>query len=137
MNENIIHYKGYPARVEFSAEDGCLVGRVLGIRDIIGFHGDTIAQAEEDFRGAIDFYLASCKKRGKKPNTPKYEALPLAIPADVYSRIALIAEDSGQTVAEIVVHTLQESYPEGKKSKTDKAVMSSGRGKGKRRVPAK
>ena len=31
-------YKGYTARIEYSEEDACLVGRVAGLRDIITFH---------------------------------------------------------------------------------------------------
>ena len=32
-------YKGYAARIEYSDEDELFVGRVVGIRDIITFHG--------------------------------------------------------------------------------------------------
>jgi predicted HicB family RNase H-like nuclease len=106
-----MHYRGYPARVDYSAEDGCLVGRVLGIRDVIGFHGDSVAEAEKDFREAIDFYLASCKRRGKEPNKPESGDIPVALPAGVYSRISLAAEYSGQTVNDIVIDTLQTAYP--------------------------
>ena len=111
MSANIMHYRGYPARVEYSAEDGCLVGRVLGIRDIIGFHGDSVAEAEKDFREAIDFYLESCGRRGKEPDRPESGEIPFSIPADIYSQISLAAEVSGRTVNDMVIGALQTAYP--------------------------
>ena len=30
-----MRYKGYSARIEYSDEDGCFVGRVAGIRDLL------------------------------------------------------------------------------------------------------
>lgn len=128
MSANMMHYKGYPARVEYSQEDGCLVGRVLGIRDIIDFEGESVAEAERDFRAAIDFYLESCEKRGKTPNKPEHEDIPLAIPADVYSQISLAAEGSGRTVGEMVVRALRAAYPE---KKTRAKARSAKKGKKK------
>ena len=40
---NTMLYKGYAARIEYSEEDKCLVGHLAGIRDIIGFHADNVA----------------------------------------------------------------------------------------------
>ena len=36
---NAMTYKGYAARVEFDAEDHIFVGHIIGIRDIVSFHG--------------------------------------------------------------------------------------------------
>ena len=135
MSPNIIHYKGYPARVEYSAEDGCLVGRVLGIRDIIGFHGDSVAEAEKDFRGAIDFYLESCKRRRKEPNRPEAGGIPFFIPADIYSQISLAAETSGQTVNDMIIGALQIAYPAKKTQVKTRTAGTAPIRKGKRREP--
>jgi predicted HicB family RNase H-like nuclease len=37
---NTMTYKGYNARVEYDERDNLFVGRILGIRSIISFHGD-------------------------------------------------------------------------------------------------
>ena len=37
---NTMTHKGYTARVEYDERDNLFVGRILGIRNIISFHGD-------------------------------------------------------------------------------------------------
>ena len=58
---NIMTYKGYAARIEYSDEDQLLIGHVAGIRDVIGFHGESISELrqafEEAFHKYVDFYL--------------------------------------------------------------------------------
>lgn len=63
-------YKGYAARVEFDAEDRIFVGHIIGIRDIVGFHGETVNELEIAFHEAVDDYLAACEKLGQKPDKP-------------------------------------------------------------------
>lgn len=55
-------YKGYTAKVEFDEIDRIFVGRVVGIRDVIGFHGATVEELENAFKAAVDNYLSACKK---------------------------------------------------------------------------
>ena len=39
---NTMTYKGYTARVGYDERDNLFVGRVLGIRNIISFHGERL-----------------------------------------------------------------------------------------------
>ena len=43
-------YKGYVAHIEFSEDDGVLVGRVLGIADHISFHGESVRELKRAFQ---------------------------------------------------------------------------------------
>ena len=61
---NIMTYKGYTARIEYSAEDGCLIGEIAGIRDIVGFHGDSVAELQAAFEEAVEDYLEMCEDQG-------------------------------------------------------------------------
>ncbi len=57
-------YKGYTGSVEFSDEDNCLFGKVQGLKGaLISYEGITVDELREDFEGAIDDYLESCKER--------------------------------------------------------------------------
>jgi predicted HicB family RNase H-like nuclease len=53
-------YKAYAARIEFDERDNIFVGSVLGVKTIIGFHGETVAQLRSDFETAIDFMIEDC-----------------------------------------------------------------------------
>ena len=54
---NIMKYKGYTARIEYSDEGGCLIGEIAGIRDIVGFHGDLAAESRAAFEETVEDYL--------------------------------------------------------------------------------
>jgi predicted HicB family RNase H-like nuclease len=67
---NTMTHKGYTARIEFDERDNIFVGRVLGLRAMISFHGETVAELHEAFAGAIEDFLADCKEEGGKPEKP-------------------------------------------------------------------
>lgn len=93
-----MRYKGYPARIEYSDEDGCFVGRVAGIRDIITFHGNNVGEIRDAFEEAVDFYLNSCGERGESPNKPYSGKLLLRIEPEVHAAVAEAAELSGVSI---------------------------------------
>lgn len=64
---NTIQYKGYVGSVEFSEEDGIFFGKVMGIRSLISYEGETTKELLDDFHGAVDDYLENCKAVGKEP----------------------------------------------------------------------
>lgn len=68
MINNCIEYKGYMAKVEFSAEDDLLVGKVVGINDSLSFHGETAKEMKEALKETIDGYLAFCKEQNRSPD---------------------------------------------------------------------
>jgi predicted HicB family RNase H-like nuclease len=61
-------YKGYQGT--FGPDDGHLAGRVVGIRDVITFVGQTEAEIEHAFRDSIDNYLDFCSEREEPPEQP-------------------------------------------------------------------
>jgi predicted HicB family RNase H-like nuclease len=57
---NTLTYMGYIARIDFDDRDNILVGRLLGINDIIGFHADNGTELRAAFEEAVDDYLETC-----------------------------------------------------------------------------
>jgi predicted HicB family RNase H-like nuclease len=92
---NTMSYKGYNARVEFDAEDRLFVGHLAGVRDIVGFHGASVAQLETAFREAVNDYLAACKKLGQSPNKPVSGRVMLRLRPDVHARARARAQVEG------------------------------------------
>ena len=97
-----LKYKGYSGSVEYSEEDNCLFGKVLGLKkDCITYEGETIAELKSDFEGAID-YLASCKKRGVDPAKPYSGKLIVRMPSDLHGMVAMAAANAGTTINEFI-----------------------------------
>jgi predicted HicB family RNase H-like nuclease len=63
-------YNGYCTEVQFDEGDKCFFGRISGISDIVGFHGDTVEEFETAFQESVDDYLEFCKEIGKTPPVP-------------------------------------------------------------------
>ena len=63
-------YKDYEAVIRFDEEDQVLHGRVLNVRDVISFHGESIEEVRQAFEEAIDDYLADCAERRHGPVQP-------------------------------------------------------------------
>ena len=61
---NSMTYKSYTASVEFDERDSIFVGRVLGLRSIISFHGTSVAGLRREFKTAIDEFQRDCVERG-------------------------------------------------------------------------
>jgi len=60
-------YQGYSARIEYSEEDGCFVGHLAGIDDIIGFHAKSVVELRAAFEEAVDDYLETCERLERVP----------------------------------------------------------------------
>lgn len=60
-------YKGYTGSVDFSDEDNCLYGKVLGMSKVaITYEGNDVNELRKDFEGAIDgLFGILCKKRDR------------------------------------------------------------------------
>ena len=55
-------YKEYTAQIVYSEEDNCFIGDLVGIRDIVSFHGDSLAEIREAFEESVDDYLLTCQE---------------------------------------------------------------------------
>ena len=107
--DSTMNYKGYTALIRFSAEDGCLVGQLIGINDIVGFHGTSVEEIRKAFEEAVDFYLESCAKSGHEPNKPYSGKVTLRLPPDLHAKLAVQAAAKGSSLNNLLVTTLSES----------------------------
>ena len=66
--KNYLEYKGYTGTVEFSAEDNCLFGKIVGINDLINYEAQDVLELKQVFEESVNDYLETCKELGKQPN---------------------------------------------------------------------
>ena len=106
---NTMTYKGYTAIVGFSADDGCLVGHIAGINDVIGFHADSVEEIRKVFYETVDDYLATCAKIGREPNKPYSGKVTLRLPPELHAQLAVQAEANGSSLNNWLVSALNQT----------------------------
>lgn len=103
-----LEYKGYTGSIEYSPEDSLLFGKVVGIRGLISYEGETGKLLEADFREAIDAYLADCKEEGKSPEKPFKGSFNVRIPATLHQRAALMAMEAKTSLNNFVAEAIRD-----------------------------
>lgn len=91
-------YKNYAARIEYSEDDGCFIGHLAGIKDVVGFHGDSVAMLRDAFETAVDDYLATCEKLARAPQRPYSGKVLLRLDPSIHARVAMRAESQGKSL---------------------------------------
>ena len=106
--KNTIEYKGYVGSVEFCEADGIFFGKVMGIRALISYEGESASQLIEDFHGAIDDYLAICAEEGKLPETAYKGNFNVRIAPDLHRKLVVIATEQNESLNSCVEQALEQ-----------------------------
>ncbi len=106
---NTMTYKGYAATIEFSNEDECFIGHIAGIKDKVGFHGESVKELRESFIEAVDDYTEACSAIGKEPQKPYSGKLMLRIPPELHASIATAAQVSGKSINQWISGALSQA----------------------------
>ena len=104
---NTMNHKGYSARIDFDERDNIFVGRVLGLRAMISFHGETVAELRNAFEAAVDDFLADCKQQGITPEKPASGKLMLRVPSEVHGAALVAAQAAGKSLNQWASEVLQ------------------------------
>lgn len=104
---NIMQYKGYTGSVEYSEEDNCLFGKVLGIRSLISYEGESVAELKQDFEEGVEDYLELCAEEGIEPERPYKGSFNVRVTPEVHRDAALCAAEQGKTLNGFVADAIQ------------------------------
>ena len=102
-------YQNYSAKVEYDPIDKIFVGHIIGIRDIVSFHGNTVEELESAFREAVDHYLEVCEKIGQEPQRSYSGKLTLRVPPEVHMAVAAKAEISSKSINQWATDVLKKA----------------------------
>ncbi|MBH3413303.1 MULTISPECIES: type II toxin-antitoxin system HicB family antitoxin [Pseudomonas] len=106
---NVMTYRGYAARIEYSDEDQLLIGHVAGIRDVIGFHGESISELRRAFEEAVDDYIETCEKLGREPQKAYSGKLSLRLEPALHASVAAKAELAEKSINQWVSDILSQA----------------------------
>ncbi len=109
---NTLTYKGFVARVEFSAEDSAFIGRIAGINDIIGFHAESVPELTSAFHEAVDDYIETCAKAGKDPQKPYSGRMMFRVDPEIHAKAARAAALAGKNLNQWAAEVLSEAAME-------------------------
>lgn len=90
--DNIMTYKGYYAKVQYSEEDDCFWGKIEGINDSITFEGTSVKELREDFEGAIDDYIEHCKRYNKEPQKQYSGSFNIRIKPELHREASILSK---------------------------------------------
>lgn len=104
---NTMTYKGYTARIEYDERDDIFVGRILGLRSIISFHGKTVTELRREFAAAVKDYLADCEERGITPEKPASGKLLIRVRPEIHSKALVKAQAMGKSLNQWATEALE------------------------------
>ncbi|MDW3022879.1 type II toxin-antitoxin system HicB family antitoxin [Ligilactobacillus salivarius] len=87
--QETMNYKGYQGTIEYSLEDNVLHGRVLGIKSILSYEGNTLLELKKDFESLIDEYLEDCKNNNESPEKPYKQNIVINLEPDLQEKLYL------------------------------------------------
>lgn len=106
---NTIQYKGYVGSVEFSEEDSIFYGKVLGIRSLISYEGETAKELLEDFHGAVDDYLETCRAEGKEPEAAFKGSFNIRLTPELHKKLFIYTTAHRMSINKYIEETLEAS----------------------------
>lgn len=105
---NIIKYKDYCAKIEYSAEDQILFGKIEGIDDLITFEAESASEIKKEFILAVEDYLEYCKEIGKEPSKTYKGTFNVRVSPELHRQAAMYGARNGTTLNQTVERALQE-----------------------------
>lgn len=99
---NLMCYKNYNGTVEYSKEDQCLFGKVVGIKSLLSYEGDSVMELEQNFHNIIDEYLDDCRERNIEPERSYKGTFNVRISPELHRNIAVYAIEHGKSLNAVV-----------------------------------
>jgi predicted HicB family RNase H-like nuclease len=95
---DFFEYKGYNGTIEYSAADKILHGKVLGIRSLLSYEGNSLDSLRSDFEDVINDYLETCAEDGMEPEKPYKGSFNVRVSPELHRSLALYSSSRGQTL---------------------------------------
>lgn len=108
MKNELFKYKGYLGTIEFDIEDGCLMGQILHINDLVTYEAQTLPELKKEFENSVDDYLELCQKLGRKAQKPFMGTFNIRISPEKHKELALKATRKDCSINEVVNKAIEQ-----------------------------
>jgi predicted HicB family RNase H-like nuclease len=99
---NAFRYKGYVGVPVVDADARVIRGLVVNTRDTITFQGETVADAEREFRASVDDYLNFCDEQGRPAEKPFSGKFPVRTTPAIHKELVVRAAREGKSLNKYV-----------------------------------
>ena len=103
---NYMEYRGYIGSVEFSEEDDCFCGKVLGVHGLILYEGESVQELKKDFHDAVDAHIELLEQIAQEEEKEIYT---LRWAPALKQSAARTAESRGLTIDSLIAESLWNS----------------------------
>jgi len=86
---NFLEYRDYYTKIEYSADDKVLFGKIEGINDLVNFESESADTIEEEFHKAVDDYLAMCEELNTEPNKSYKGTFNIRVSPETHQKILI------------------------------------------------
>lgn len=107
--KNLMEYKGYYAKVNYSGEDEVFYGTIQGINDSISFEGESVEELQMALNEAVDDYLEMCTRLNKEPEKNYKGSFNVRISPEAHKKAVIIATSKGISLNQFVEDSIIES----------------------------
>ena len=103
----MITYKKYKASIR--CEENTLIGKVIGIKDLILFEAKSITKLHDEFKKAIDDYEIACKQIGKNPDKTYSGSFNIRISSKLHEELSIIAQHQSISLNKLIGNILEKN----------------------------
>lgn len=107
MDNNILEYKGYFSKIQYSSKDNIIFGVIEGIADLITFESSNCSEIQKEFQMAVDDYLEFCKEVGKSPEKPYKGSFNIRISPELHKRADITAKKRNISLNQFVSDAIE------------------------------
>jgi len=113
-----IQYKGYIATAEIDEDEKMIVGRVINMgKDGISFAGNTVEEAENDFREAVEDYLSWAKEKGFEAEKPFRGEILVRTTPELHRDVATASAVFETSINQFVIDAIKDKLKKVKKNR--------------------
>ncbi len=105
---NCMKYKDYFGTVEYSDEDECFHGKVLGINGLVTFEGQSVQELKQSFQDMVDEYIADCEEKQIPPNKSYKGTFNVRIAPELHRRAVFCAAEEGISLNALVERAISD-----------------------------
>ena len=92
MKDNMFKYRDFYGSVEYSANDECFFGKIIGTADLVTFEGESVAKLKKAFKEAVEDYYFLCREAGKEPQKTYKGSFNVRLSPELHRQTAILAK---------------------------------------------